>query len=188
MERSEQIWVGARHQARSYLRRFTDPWTCSHRDDLVQEAALAVWRWRDESRDPRCAYTAARTIARRARIRALDELQRELQVREELAHARDGRAFVACYRIAGRRVPLTRLLPWVRRALARLAPDDRRLLLDFHAGFCCAELSARSGRSEAAVKTRIHRARRRLRSEIEACVRGADELDSLTDHEEGDAR
>jgi DNA-directed RNA polymerase specialized sigma24 family protein len=91
-----------------------------------------------------------------------------------------------CYRVAGSVVPFQRLLPCIERALVRLPLEDRRLLLDFHAGFCCAELSARCNLSEAAVKTRLHRARRRVQKEIEACVRAAGDLDAVRDPDEGE--
>jgi len=132
---------------------------------------------------------AVRTIARRVRGRALFDLQRELRARQAFAAAREANAGTQrCYRVGDRRVSLQELLPCVERALRRLRPSDRLLLLDYHAGFCCAELSARCGRSETAVKTRIHRARRRVQKLIEACVRDADDLDQSVDHNEGEQR
>ena len=49
--------------------------------------------------------------------------------------------------------------------------------MGFHEGFCCAELALRFGRSEDCVKTRIHRARRRVRSVYEDLVRLSGDLD-----------
>ncbi len=179
MEPSKNVWRSVRGHARGYLRRFADPWTRSNCDDLVQETAVTAWRWAGELQDPRCLWGAVRTIARRVRGRALVDLQREQRARQVFVALRGetDAPVERCYRISGSRVPLQCLLPCVERALLRLQPEDRQLLLDFHAGFCCAELSARSDRSIAAVKTRIHRARRRVRKEIEACVRAADDLD-----------
>lgn len=187
MERSEHIWSQAGGHLRAFLRRFTDPWTRNHRDDLVQEAALATWQWGGDLREPRCLWSAARTIARRVRGRALANLQREHEA-QLAAAVRDDDAGERCYRIGGRLVSLRHLRPGVERALHRLPAEDRRLLLDFHAGFCCAELAARCDRSEAAVKTRIHRARRRLQREIEAFVRAAGDLDVFEDQDRGEGR
>lgn len=181
MQGNDDIWGPLRGHARCYLRRFADPWTRSHCDDLVQETAVTAWHWAAGLHDPRCLWGAVRTIARRARGRALIELQRERDAREAFAVACLDRAAGAdrCFRIAGRRVSLRGVWPCVERALRRLPAMDRRLVLDFHDGFSCAELALRCDRSEAAVKTRIHRARRRLQKEIEACVRAADDLEVL---------
>jgi DNA-directed RNA polymerase specialized sigma24 family protein len=54
---------------------------------------------------------------------------------------------------------------------------DRQLLLGFHEGFCCAELASRFGRSEDCVKTRISRARRRVRTVFEDLVRVSGNLE-----------
>lgn len=188
MESSEQVWSSVRGYARGYLRRFADPWTRSHCEDLVQETAVTAWHWAEGLQDPRCLWAAVRTIARRLRVRALSDLQRELEAAQACAALRDDDGADRCFRIAGRRLSMRQLLPCIQRALRRLRPEDQRLLLDFHAGFCCAELAARSGHSESAVKTRIHRARRRVQREIEACVRAADDLDVSVDHNEGEQR
>jgi DNA-directed RNA polymerase specialized sigma24 family protein len=79
--------------------------------------------------------------------------------------------------IAGRRVPLHRARFLLRQALQQLDPLDRQLLLGLHEGFCCAELAERFRRSETCVKTRIHRARRRVRLAMETCVRAAGSLE-----------
>lgn len=181
MKPSDNVWLAVRRHAQGYLRRFSDPWTRSHCDDLVQETAVTAWHWASGLQNPRCLWGAVRTIARRVRGHALYESQRELLARQAFAAARgeDGSGSKRCYRIAGTAVPLQRLLPCFERALLQLPLEDRRLLLDFHAGFCCAELAARSARSEAAVKTRLHRARRRVQREIEACVRAAGDLDGV---------
>ncbi|MBX3465022.1 MAG: sigma-70 family RNA polymerase sigma factor [Planctomycetes bacterium] len=177
MAGDEHTWWLAGTHARSYLRRFPDAWTRNHSEDLAQEVALTAWQWGAVLREPRCLWGAVRTIARRLRSRALVDTLREQRARESIAAVRDRAEDESAHWVAGHRVPLHRLLPCVERALARLGPTDRRLLLDFHAGFCCTELSLRSALSESAVKTRIHRARRRVRREIEACVRAADDLD-----------
>ena len=64
-----------------------------------------------------------------------------------------------------------------RRVLRGLQPLDQRLLLGFHEGFCCAELASRFGRTEDCVKTRIHRARQRVRTVFEELVRTSGNLE-----------
>lgn len=183
MQRGDDVWRLAHEHAQDILRRYGDAWTRCHRDDLVQETAMAAWRWAGSARDPDRFWAAVRTIARRLRRRALGRAGRERQVQHELARHREpevasGHGAIACYTIAGRRVPAEQVLPCVQRAFARLRPIDRQLLLDYHSGFCCAELSARTRRSETCVKTRLHRARHRIRIEVEDCVRAADGFDA----------
>jgi DNA-directed RNA polymerase specialized sigma24 family protein len=173
---SEDLWRQAHNQAENFLRRFSDAWTRSHREDLVQEAAIAAWKWAGRSQDPLRFWAAVRTIARRIRYRALDHAKRRTDAQvtaERRSHECDDRE----YWIAGRRVPMRWVRPCLRRALQQLPALDRQLLLSFHEGFCCAELAARSCRSLECVKARIHRARRRVQRVIEASVREADDLD-----------
>lgn len=183
MERGVDVWQLAHDQAHEYLRRFADPWTRSHRDDLVQETAMAAWKWVGEARDPARFWAAVRTIARRIRYRGMVNAGRERAMRRHFSGAGivsvsgsvvGGDTYLW---VGGIRVPAHRVLPCVQKAMGRLRPLDRQLLLDFHSGFCCAELSARSNRSEQCVKTRLHRARRRVQSDVEDCVRVADGLD-----------
>lgn len=191
MERGDDVWALAHDHAHAFLRRYSDAWTRSHRDDLVQETAIAAWQWAGGMRDPERFWAAVRTIAKRVRYRALRDANREQAVQHELARHRGGRrrlqslgahpAHPDCddthYVIAGRRLPARDVRPCMQRAIDRLEPVDRQLLLGFHEGFCCAELSVRSSRSEQCVKTRIHRARRRVQLEVEECVRAAGDLD-----------
>ncbi|HEX6813283.1 MAG TPA: sigma factor-like helix-turn-helix DNA-binding protein [Planctomycetota bacterium] len=178
MERSEDLWRQAHDHAQSFLRRFSDAWTRSHRDDLVQEAAIAAWKWAGGSHDPLRMWAAVRTIARRIRHRAIGYAHRRNEAQVAVAERRrhesnDERE----YWIAGRRVPMHWVRPCLRRALSQLPSIDRELLLGLYEGFCCAELAVRCRRSIECVKTRIHRARRRVQKEIEESVREADDLD-----------
>ena len=179
MERGEDVWMLACSQAQGFLRRFGDDWTRSHREDLVQETAIAAWKWSEGVHDPARFWAAVRTIARRVRCRALTDAHRDRAAKQALKTARgDAREESERYYVIGdRRVPSHRVRPCMQRALDRLRPLDRQLLLGFHEGFCCAELSVRCARSEQCVKTRIHRARRRVQMEVEACVRAAGGLD-----------
>lgn len=183
MERGEELWRLAHAHANDFLRRFGDPWTQNHRDDLVQETAIAAWRWAGDLRDPHRLWAAVRTIARRVRCRALaaEFRRRTAQQRsgaDVAEHVHDSHTLPESHlAIAGRRVSAHHALRFVHRAIGRLRPVDRQLLADHLEGFCCAELAARSSRSEQCVRTRLHRARRRVQSEVEACVRAADALD-----------
>ncbi len=77
------------------------------------------------------------------------------------------------YAVAGRRVPREWLVPRVVRAMARLRPIDRCILAAVQEGFCGAEIADRYQLTEHNVKVRTHRARRRVREEIEDAVRAA---------------
>lgn len=54
------------------------------------------------------------------------------------------------------------------RALSELGPDDRRLLVMAASGHSGVEIARRLGRSHAAVRTRLHRLRARLRGRLAA--------------------
>lgn len=178
MEREDDVWERAHQQASNYLRRHGDAWTQSHRDDLVQEATIAAWRWAQAPHDSERFWAAVRTITRRIRCRARWNARRfrtntgELRTTRVEFDAEDKRLV-----IAGRRVPLHRARAFLHEALQRLEPIDRQLLLGLHEGFCCAELAERFRRSETCVKTRVHRARRRVRLAMETCVRAAGSLE-----------
>ena len=133
-----------------------------------------------------CSPKLSSSIARRQRLRALrarvdgGALQfvpfGESDVDEPVAQRREP----AQLRIAERAVPVAWAVRRLDRALDRLPALDQQLLLGFHEGFCCAELASRFGRTEACIKTRIHRARRRVQRILEGFVRGAGEPE---DHE-----
>jgi DNA-directed RNA polymerase specialized sigma24 family protein len=179
MERREDAWQRAHGEAKTWLRRHNDAWTREHREDLVQEATLQAWQWSGRMRHRERFWAAVHTITRRVRARAM-RAPRMLQTSFEAVAAvpcRDALADETWFRIAGRRVPAPCVLPWLREALARLQAIDRELLLGFYEGFCCIELAERHGRSLPCVKTRLHRARRRIRNEVEACVRAAGGFD-----------
>lgn len=178
MVATDDAWRQACVQARGFLRRYSDAWTREHRDDVVQEAALAAWRWSQNGGVTRVG-AAMRTIARRVRCRALLGTRRLLIAQAALSRTTATRCDdEPRFRVAGARVPFSWLVPHLRRALGGLSALDRQLLLSFHEGFCCAELALRFDSTEQRIKTRIHRARRRIRSELEARVRVADDLET----------
>lgn len=189
MEGSQQ-WAWVLRQARQVLSRYRDAPTREFCEDMAQEASLLAWQWADRLNDQDRFGAAVRTITRRHRARALVAAKK----RHWLHYVDFGAACDAepdasqpddsslC--IGGRQVALG----WVKRRLARvlgcLSVLDQKLLLGFYEGFCCAELASRFERSEDCVKTRIYRARRRVRTVFEDLVRSADDLEESELEEE----
>ncbi|MBM4060943.1 MAG: sigma-70 family RNA polymerase sigma factor [Planctomycetes bacterium] len=175
MERNEELWGLAQRSAQGFLRRFEDPLTRNERDDLVQETAWTAWRWVGTAREPARFAAAVRTIARRHRYRLLvREHRRRLRQAHLLQVRSEG---PPQFSVLGRCVSSAWLLGCLRWVLGGLRELDRALLLGIHEGFCCAELAARFHRTEQSVKVRIHRARARVRREIELAVLTADDLE-----------
>ncbi len=179
MEGNEDLWQRAHTEAKNWLRRYPDAWTRSHQEDLVQEASIAAWRWSHDLKHRERFWAAVQTIAMRIRGRAMREPKHVCVSQALVAAATTDSKEPAerYYLIAGRRVPTPSARPWLQGALRRLKVIDRQLLLGFYEGFCCAELAERFRRSKACVKTRIHRARRRVQREVEACARTAGGFD-----------
>lgn len=190
MERGDDLWRWARAQAEGHLRRHNDAWTRTHRDDLVQEASLAAWRWSKRQHDGKRFWAAIRTITRRIRVRSLRQAARERRACQGRILASAGVSGERIYEVLGRRVPEHRLLPWFESALKQLPDLDQQLLLAFHEGFCCAELAVRFRRSVPCVKTRIHRARRRVQRCVEEFASVADGLgmDQPRTNDRGESR
>jgi DNA-directed RNA polymerase specialized sigma24 family protein len=175
---SEETWERARRQITGWLRRHRDPWTDSWRDDLVQESVVAAWQWSERPHAPECFWAAVRTITRRARLRQLWRWHRRGAAFDVFVRERpDGALPERCFRIAGRVVKTSWVVPLLRLALQQLPPMDRQLLVDLAAGFPATELAERHARTPECIRTRACRARRRLRAELEACVRAADGFD-----------
>lgn len=179
MGTGDEPWQRAIREATNWLRRYPDAWTREHRDDMAQEAVVHAWQWSARARDLERLSAAVRTIATRVRGRWM-RVVRFVQPAPDAAHlipAVEQPPPTGHYQIAGRRVPAPHALPWVSAALERLPRIDRELLLGFYEGFCCTELAERYGRSLPCVKTRIHRARRRVQTDVEECARAADGFD-----------
>lgn len=189
MERGEQRWREVVAAAQDYLRRFRDPMTCALRDEIAQDAAVLAWQWVGRLDRTSRLLAAVRTITRRQRLRKLRQCKDRgpLQlvpfgddgVDDPIARVPDE----ASLRIGARTVPLGWAVHRLDRVLDRLPELDQHLLLGFHEGFCCAELAHRFGRTEACVKTRIHRARRRVQRLLEGLVRGAAGFDDREEEE-----
>lgn len=91
----------------------------------------------------------------------------------------------ATLRVLGRDVPVGWLLQCLQQQLMKLPDLDRKLLMETYEGFCGAELADRYQCTEAAVRVRVHRARCRVRKEIElaVCAASSDELVCVPDGE-----
>lgn len=140
-------------EARGIIR---DP---SDREDAVQEALVRAWRMRDACGTPDRPEPWVRQIARR------EALRRVVAVRAEVGRRGDGVDEAA----SGDHVPdlLDRLE--VRRAVAPLDARDRGLLaLRYVADLTQPQIADALGMPEGTVKVRLHRARKRLRQELEA--------------------
>ena len=177
-ECSHELWGNVLMQARRFLLRWNDRFTRSRRDDLAQDAAVALWRFLQDHRDASRGRAMVHTISRRARSRALKVAFRGGAAvaegdADDLAQAVPARAEQPCLRVGGLLVPrewlLARLLP----LLAGIRATNRRLVLAYYEGFSCSELSERFGLSEQAVKVRLHRSRAVLRRNLEAMTRAA---------------
>lgn len=169
--------------ASAYLRRFRDPMTRALRDEIAQESTVLAWQWICQLKDPDRLAAAVRTITRRQRLRTLRQQpwagpKRTLSLGpEQLVAFATTAPDAHIFRIGARQVPASWIARRLAPTLARLSRLDQRLLLGFHEGFCCAELAARFGRTEACVKTRLHRARKRVQRSLEQLVRAADSFE-----------
>jgi RNA polymerase sigma factor (sigma-70 family) len=177
--------------SKRFLGRWRDTYTRNAADDFAQHAIVESWRRAPTLRDPRCLEAFARTIVRRQRWQGL---RAHLQVRFESIDADPDLAELLVapespcpvFAIRGRPISKAWLHPQLAAAIARLSPLNGRLLLDHSEGFSCAELADRHGLSEEAVKVRLHRSRRRVRSEIEARVeRDVDAATTCCDSADG---
>lgn len=183
MERNDTRWGEVADVARAYLGRFRDPMTRALRDEIAQESTVLAWQWIRRLKDPDRLEAAVRTITRRQRLRALRQAsssgpRRALPLGpEHMVASAPTTPDALVFRIGAKRVPASWIARRLAPVLACLSCLDQCLLLGFHEGFCCAELAVRFGRTEACVKTRLHRARRRVQRSLEQLVRVADSFD-----------
>jgi len=133
-------------------------WLCRDRalaEDVVQEALLRAWRARDSLKDPAASRGWLLTIVRREHARLyerkrLETIDLDRAIDEESAELAGGGAGEE--------------LGELRTAILKL-PDEYRipLTLQVMGGFSTAEIAAELQLSQAAVLTRLFRARNRLR-------------------------
>jgi RNA polymerase sigma-70 factor (ECF subfamily) len=128
-------------------------------DDAAQEAVMRAWRHRDRCRRPEQPFGWLRRIAHNEAMRAAGRRPNEVLVDEPLA-APSGRQSES-------ELVEDRLL--FRGILGTLSLADQQLAhLRYYEDFTCAALADHFRTSEATVKVRLHRLRRRLKETLEA--------------------
>ena len=185
-----QLWEWVTRQARRTLRCYSDRETYEERDDIVQDACILVWQWSGSLDDTERLGAAVHTIVKRQRSRSVRASKKRR--RTQLVDFADPAALQPTVKvlgssilsIAGQPVELRWAKSRLQRAMQGLPALDQKLLLGFHEGFCCAELASRFGRTEDCVKTRISRARRRVRTVFEDLVRLSGDLEESTSEKE----
>lgn len=163
-------------QARRFLHRWRDAVTRSERDDLAQDVALAAMQYSAQVRDRACFPAIVRTISRRLRWRVLERVRGKGALRfTDEAEALDLCELTDCdgVRMHGEFVPMSWMLEQLDSVLDSVGRVNRQLLLGFHDGLGCAELSQRFDLTEDTVKVRLFRSRLRLREEFEGRARAA---------------
>ena len=128
-------------------------------DEAAQEAIVRAWRHRDSCRQPERPFAWLRQIAHNEAVRVAARRPNEVLV-EEPVWAPDGRTDETD-------VVEDRLL--FSGILGTLSPEDQELArLRYYEDLTCAKLAEHFGLSEATVKVRLHRLRRRIGERLEA--------------------
>jgi RNA polymerase sigma-70 factor, ECF subfamily len=126
-------------------------------DEAAQEAILRAWRHQDRCREPERPFGWLRRIAHNEAIRVAGRRPREVLAADPPAGGG----------ISGPEDELIDRLA-VAEALAALSQSDQELArLRYYEDLTCATLADHFGTSEASVKVRLHRLRRRLRQGLE---------------------
>lgn len=130
-------------------------------DDLVQEAMLRAWNSLDGLREDEAAKPWLLTIVRREWARAFERRRIETQDIDALSAAES--ALLATVDDPS--------LHDLRRAIFRLEDDYREpLVLQVMLGYSTKEIATLMGLTQAAVLTRLHRARKRLLERLDSAV------------------
>lgn len=162
-----------------FLCRYRDAYTRAHREDLAQEAAIETWRRRASLRDPGCAVSFARTIARRLRFQAVHRnvrcrvfrsLDQDPRLLGALAVADPGAADGRAFRVGREWADAGWLVDQLDDVLRRLGPINGGIVRGYYEGSTCRELGALYGLPPAGVKARLHRSRSRIRETFAARV------------------
>jgi RNA polymerase sigma-70 factor (ECF subfamily) len=127
-------------------------------DEAAQEAVLRAWRHRDRCRQPEQPFGWLRRIAHNEAVRAASRRPNEVLVDEPLP-APPGLKNEA--ELVEDRLLFSDILGTLSRA------DQELARLRYYEDFTCAALADHYGMSEATVKVRLHRLRRRLRQRLE---------------------
>jgi RNA polymerase sigma-70 factor, ECF subfamily len=133
---------------------------CPHTaDEAAQEAIVRAWRYRDSCRQPEQPHGWLRRIAHNEAVRVAGRRPNEVLVEEPLA-APNGQ-------VDDEDSVEERLLFGA--ILGTLSQADQELArLRYYEDLTCATLAEHFGLSEATVKVRLHRLRRRIRQRLEA--------------------
>jgi RNA polymerase sigma factor (sigma-70 family) len=128
-------------------------------DDAAQEAIVRAWRNRDSCRQPDQPLGWLRRIARNEAIREAGRRPNEVLVEDPFAAP--GGAPEENDAVEDRLL--------FRAILGTLSPADQELArLRYYEDLTCAKLAEHFGLSEATVKVRLHRLRRRIGERLEA--------------------
>lgn len=126
-------------------------------DEAAQEAVVRAWRHRHDCRRPDQPLGWLRRIAHNEALRVATRRPREVLVAEPLDAAPEPSPAEG-----------VDLRAWLGAAIDSLSPADRELArLRYYEDLTCATLADHFGISEATVKVRLHRLRRRLRQRLE---------------------
>lgn len=154
-ERFEQVFDAHYRAVSAYALRRASP---AEAEDAVAETFLVAWRRLDDV--PEDAKPWLLGVTRRVLANQRRAAGRRDALTQRVAHERDGEPELP------RRSPILH-------ALQRLSEGDREVLLLFAwDGLSAQEAAATLGCSRTAVKVRLHRARRRLRAELQRLERG----------------
>ena len=127
-------------------------------DEAAQEAIVRAWRHRDSCRQPERPFGWLRRIAHNEAVRVACRRPNELLSEEPLA-ASGGRTDES------ERLENRLLFSGI---LGTLSEADQELArLRYYEDLTCAKLADHFGQSEATVKVRLHRLRKRLRQRLE---------------------
>ena len=128
-------------------------------DEAAQEAIVRAWRHRDSCRQPERPFAWLRQIAHNEAVRVAARRPNEVLVEEP--HAAPDRGSDADDAVEDRLL--------FRAILGTLSPEDQELArLRYYEDLTCAKLAEHFGLSEATVKVRLHRLRRRIGERLEA--------------------
>ena len=129
-------------------------------EEAAQEAIVRAWRHQASCRQPDHPFGWLRQIAHNEAVRVATRQPNEVLVDEPLATS-GGTAAVDDAELENRLL--------FRGILGTLSEADQELArLRYYEDLTCAKVAERFGLSEATVKVRLHRLRRRLRQRMEA--------------------
>ena len=127
-------------------------------DEAAQEAIMRAWRHRDRCRQPERPFGWLRRIARNEAVRAACRRPNEVLVDEPLAVPI---GVADEHELVDERLLFSGILGTLSQA------DQELARLRYYEDFTCAALADHFRTSEATVKVRLHRLRRRLRQRLE---------------------